>query len=187
MTDRKTLIRSLLMFCGLVAIGVAGRVLPHAPNFTPLAAAALFAGFYFQSRLVAAAVPLLAVLISNVFWLGSHDLRVMATVYGSLAFPVLMRGWTREGKWQWARVLGSATVASMVFFLTTNYAVWAWSGIYTSSWSGLLSCYVAALPFLKYTLAGDLSWSVGFFGAYALVAALRQQNTSVPAAQLGLR
>src|SRR5262245_11159835 len=114
MSDRKKLVSAALMFCGLVAVGVVGRVLPHAPNFTPLAATALFAGFYFRSRIVAAAVPLTAMLISDLFWLGSHDGRVMVAIYSSLAFPVLLRHWTeKQDKWQGARVLGSASVASI--------------------------------------------------------------------------
>jgi hypothetical protein len=33
---------------------------------------------------------------------------------------------------------------------------------------GLFACYVAALPFLRNTLAGDLFWSAALFGSYAL-------------------
>jgi hypothetical protein len=188
MTDRKKLFQFALMFCGLVAVGVAGRVLPHVPNFTPIAATALFAGFFFQSRLVAVAIPLTAMLISDLFWLGSHDFRVMMVVYASLAFPVLLRHITRhEGKWQWARVLGSATVASIVFFVASNFAVWAWSGMYKSTPSGLLSCYLSALPFFKYTFAGDLVWSTGFFGAYALASALQQHGDGKLAAHVAVR
>lgn len=185
MSDRTKLARTILMFCGLVAVGVAGRVLPHAPNFTPVAAAALFAGFFFQNRLVAVAVPITAMAISDVFWLGSHDFRVMAVVYSAIAFPVLLTRFTREGAWQGARVLGSASVASIVFFLASNFAVWAWSNIYASNWSGLVNCYAAALPFFKYTLAGDLVWSISFFGAYALAVAVQHHRES--AVQIGLR
>ncbi len=48
----------LMIFVGLLGVGMAGRLLPHPPNFTPVAAAALFAGFYFSNRLAAAVVPM---------------------------------------------------------------------------------------------------------------------------------
>ena len=37
----------LVILAVLIALGVAGRLLPHPPNFTPMAAIALFAGFIF--------------------------------------------------------------------------------------------------------------------------------------------
>jgi len=37
----------LVILAILIALGVAGRLLPHPPNFTPMAAIALFAVFIF--------------------------------------------------------------------------------------------------------------------------------------------
>ena len=56
-------------FMALVASGVALRVTFHdLPNFAPVAAMALFAGYYFRSRIVALCVPLLVMTISDWFW-----------------------------------------------------------------------------------------------------------------------
>jgi hypothetical protein len=41
----------LLILAMLIALGVAGRLLPHPPNFTPMAAIALFAGFLFLKKI----------------------------------------------------------------------------------------------------------------------------------------
>ena len=43
----------LVILAVLIALGVAGRLLPHPPNFTPMAAIALFAGFIFVKRYMA--------------------------------------------------------------------------------------------------------------------------------------
>ena len=43
----------LVILAVLIALGVAGRLLPHPPNFTPMAAIALFAGFIFIKRYMA--------------------------------------------------------------------------------------------------------------------------------------
>src|SRR5262245_33438500 len=52
----------------ITMIGVAAwsRLVPHPPNFTPLTAIALFGGAYFSSRLLAFAVPLAAMALSDV-------------------------------------------------------------------------------------------------------------------------
>lgn len=51
-------------------------------------------------------------------------------------------------------------LASFFFFLISNFGVWlSW---YPQTWSGLLDCYVMALPFYRNTLIGDLVFGYGF-------------------------
>lgn len=156
----------------LVALDVAMRLAPHAPNFTPLAASALFAAYLFESGVLAAAIPIAALAISDCF-IGGYDWHVMATVYLSLAFPVLFRRHLRNGsQLQATRVLTSALGSSIVFFVTTNFAVWYFADLYAGDVASLLQCYVVAIPFFKNTLAGDLFWSCALFGSYAISVAL---------------
>ena len=56
----------------------------------------------------------------------------------------------------------------MLFFTVTNLAVWAFSGMYPDTGTGLVACYAAALPFFQNTLAGDLWFSTILFGGMAL-------------------
>jgi hypothetical protein len=58
---------------------------------------------------------------------------------------------------------------SLLFFVVTNFAVWALSGMYPLTAAGLAACYVAALPFLPQTVIGDLFWAAVLFGGAALV------------------
>ena len=68
--------------------------------------------------------------------------------------------------------VGSVTLlASLQFYLITNFGVWA-AGAYARSLSGLWASYAAGLPFLRWTVAGDLFYTASFFGLYAL--AMRQ-------------
>ena len=53
---------------------------------------------------------------------------------------------------------------SLIFFAASNFAVWAFSGMYGLTWHGLTECYVAALPFLQTTVAGDMFWTAVLFG-----------------------
>jgi len=160
-----------LTIIALVALGVAGRVMPHAPNFTPVAACALFAGWLFRDRMHAMLVPLLTMAISDCFWLGLHDWRITIAIYAAVASPILMSRWLKE-RCGTLRITSCATGGAIVFYLTTNLAVWAFGGIYEFNLPGLISCYTAGLAFFKFTLAGDLMWSAGLFGTYALVTKL---------------
>lgn len=149
----------------LIALCVAGRLGSHAPNFTPIAATALFAAFLFGSRL-AVIVPLSAMLISDIF-IGFYEWQIMLAVYAALLVPTLL-GLMLHKRLTGTRVAGCAVGSSVVFFLSTNFAVWAFSGMYPISTAGLTECYLAALPFFRYSLAGDLVWSVAMFGGYLL-------------------
>src|SRR5262245_1545123 len=153
----------LTLAMGLVGFDVIARLAPHAPNFTPVAASALFAGAVLRSRTLALAVPLAAMVISDLV-LGWHDWRVMGVVYASLALPALLGMW---GRAQAAIVLlPLALSSSLLFFATTNFAVWAFSGMYAHDLHGLMHCYIAALPFLHNALLGDMFWTTLLFGAW---------------------
>src|SRR5262249_61548785 len=76
---------------GLVALDVAARLLPHAPNFTPIAASAVFAGTILRSRALALAVPPAAMLVSDCV-LGGFELRVTAVAYSCLMLTPLLGG-----------------------------------------------------------------------------------------------
>ncbi len=158
----------------LVLLCVMARLLPHWPNFTPVAACALLAGCVFRSRVIALFVPIVAMGISDLL-LGSYDWRIMAVVYASLAFPVLLRNLLSDGRAIAWVPLGSL-LSSAVFFLATNFAVWYFGGWYSADWGGLLRCYAAAIPFLKYTVMGDLAWSGALFAGLAAYRLLRDRR-----------
>ncbi|MET0400810.1 MAG: DUF6580 family putative transport protein [Cystobacter sp.] len=168
----KTWMTELGVFLLLVVLGVAGRLLPHDPNFTPIAATALFSGFFMRHVSFAACVPLASMLISDAF-LGVYDYKVMAVVYLCLMAPVVLSAVLKR-RLSVGTVGAGAVGSSTLFFVVTNFAVWVSSGMYEHTLAGLARCYVAALPFFQNTLMGDLVWTTVIFGAYALVDAARR-------------
>jgi hypothetical protein len=162
-----TLRQDLLLALFLVVLCVVMRLVPHVSNFSPVAAAALFAGMTLKTRWLAIAVPLAAMLVSDAF-LGGYGWQMMAAVYGALALPAVIGLFARNQRIAYVAI-GGALASSLIFYAITNFAVWALSTLYTPDVKGLLECYVAALPFLKYTIAGDLFWSVALFGGAALL------------------
>ncbi|MDP2946980.1 MAG: hypothetical protein Q8N88_02600 [Nanoarchaeota archaeon] len=149
----------------LVLIGVSLRLLPHPPNFAPIAAIALFAGVYL-SRKLAFFLPILAMVISDIF-IGYYDFRLMAAVYGSFLICVILGFWLKKNK-KWYMIGGSAIFGAILFFLITNFAVWVFTPWYTKTIAGLIQCFLMALPFFKNTLMGNLFYVSCFFGFYEL-------------------
>src|SRR6516162_752366 len=153
----------LSLAMGLVGLDIVARLAPHAPNVTPIAASALFAGMVLRSRALALAVPLAAMLVSDLV-VGAYDWRVMSVVYAALALPALLARW---GRTRSAVLLPPLVLSSSLFFFaTTNFAVWAFSGMYAHDVHGLVHCYVAALPFLQNTVIGDMFWATLLFGSW---------------------
>lgn len=163
-----------LVFVLLVLIAIAGRWDRLDWNFTPVAAASLFAGFYFRNRLVAALVPLSALAISD-FAEPLHNNRwVLLTVWAAMLLPAMLGPWLRNAATKWQRSFRGLVVAllpSLMFFLSTNFVVWlTGSGLqYSPGFKGLAECYLAAVPFYLNMLAGDLFYMGLMFAAWALV------------------
>ena len=147
----------------LVVVGVLLRLAPHPWNVTPVGAAALLAGARLPTRL-ALAVPIGTLAISDVV-LGMHSL--WWATWGACALGVLLgtRLRSRGGAW---RTAGVAVAGSTTFFVVTNAAVWAQGLLYPRTPGGLVDCFVAAIPFFRNSLLGDLLWTGILFGAWAL-------------------
>jgi len=153
----------------LVLIGVGLRILPHPPNFTSITGIALFGGVYLSKR-IAFFLPLAAMIMSDIL-LGFYELSLMISVYGSFILCVFVGFWLKKNK-KWHRILGASVICSLLFFVITNFAVWAFTPWYSKTITGLLECYTMALPFFKNTLWGDLLYTVIFFGAYEIIGIL---------------
>ena len=67
------------------------------------------------------------------------------------------------------RIAGAAMTSSALFFLVTNFGVWAFGSLYPMTWDGLIACYVAAVPFFRNTLQGDLFYTLVLFGGFRLL------------------
>ena len=149
----------------LIALAAASRLLPHPPDFTPLAAMALFGGAYFSDRRIAFALPFIALLLSDLV-LGLHG--TMPFVYLGFGATVLI-GMALRGKVRVLPVAGAAITSSVLFFVLTNFGVWLIGDMYPRDVGGLMLCYIAAIPFFQYSVAGDFLYTGLLFGGMAVV------------------
>jgi hypothetical protein len=170
--------KSITIITVFIILAALSRLLPHATNFTPIGAIALFGAAYFSDKKWAIIVPLSALWISDLLlnniiyssyyegfaWLTSGFLYI----YGAFAMVVVL-GYYLLKKVTAGRVLGGAIGASVIFYIVSNFGVWVSSPMYPMTAEGLISCYVAAIPFFHYTLAGNVIYSAALFGAYEWV------------------
>lgn len=165
--DRRRLLIDLAVAVGLVALVVVARLLPHLPNFTPVAAVALFSAYYFRRRQWAAAIPVAGMIVAD-FFLPQYAWQQRLVVYGAFAVCYVV-GLVLRKKYTLGRTVVASLVASAVFFLITN-CVFLYYGpgpvMYSHTLAGQVHSYVNALPFLRWTVLGDLAYSLVIFAAY---------------------
>ncbi|TWT30754.1 DUF6580 family putative transport protein [Blastopirellula retiformator] len=181
---KKETVEQLLLVLLLVSLGVSLRwMLVGYPNVAPTAALALFAGYKLSNVRWALLVPIGITTFSDLV-IGAYSWPVMLAVYAGLSLPVFLGIAVRRfqpqlnswlAKLSTGLMVGGASIAGAVlFFLVSNFAVWTATAaglglpMYEPNLAGLVECYVAALPFFRYTLTGDLVFCGAIFGTYAL-------------------
>jgi hypothetical protein len=180
--------KRFLAILGITFSAAAMRLVPHPPNITPIAAMALFGGVYFAGRKTALLVPLAAMYISDlVLGFFFYDFGwfhgLMPFIYASFAATVCL-GLLIRRRLTPLTVGGAALMGSVLFFFITNFGVWLVGNLYPKTLAGFLSCYVAAIPFFRNTLAGDALYTLVLFGGFALaqryLPVLRAEPVAMP-------
>ena len=148
----------------VITVATFTRLLPHPPNFSPLAAMALFGGVYFSKK-YALIIPIIALFVSDIF-LGFHS--TIPFVYGSFLITGFIGLWLKNHR-DFKSIFIGTILSSVLFFLITNYGVWLVGSLYQKNITGLIQSYVMAIPFFRYTFVGDLFYTGIFFGSYQAV------------------
>lgn len=175
-----------LMLIGLIIFGFSSRLLiADIPNFKPIAAIALFSGFFFRRTWMALLTISLALLISD-WQIGSYHWPIALSVYGSLLVGCFVGryfiGQNENRQITKSRAFktgAAALMMSCLFFVVTNFAVWACGVWYPQTTEGLIGCYANAVPFFKYTIAGDCLFTAAIFGWYALSMSVLRRRSNI--------
>src|SRR5450432_3600743 len=62
------------------------------------------------------------------------------------------------------RIGATSLLCSVIFFVVSNFAVWAsYRTLYAATLQGLINCYVAAVPFFRHSLSADMVFTAIFF------------------------
>jgi len=158
----------------LLLVAILSRLLPHAGwfNFTAVGGALLYFGARRSWREMLA--PLAALMATD------YVLTVYAYHY-SFAWQSYVPTWAwyvaamalgqilLRSRTTVVRVGAGALLGPTSFFLLSNYAVWAGSGMYPRTLAGLGTCFAAAVPFYRNDLLSTAIVAGLAFGVPVLV------------------
>lgn len=172
--------RNIFVVTLLIIVAAISRFIPHGYNFTPIAGMALLGGAYFNKKALAFAIPIAVLFVTDLilnntlyraFFPSEDDFVLFSefmiyTYLGTAAIALIGMGFLK--KVTGPRILGSALLSTIVFFLLTNFGSWFGSPMYPQTFSGLLTSYIAGLPFMSGHLIGNIVFSFLLFGSYEL-------------------
>jgi hypothetical protein len=92
----------------------------------------------------------------------------MIFVYGAyviigLISPIVMNKLSAKS------VLTASLISPSIFYIISNFGVWAIGSTYTMDLQGLISCYVAGIPFFDETLLSTIIFSITIFMMMKLI------------------
>ncbi len=129
---------------------IISRLFPHPPNFTSTIAVAFYLPALFGTKFII--VALSAFIISDII-LGLHSL--VFFTWGSLFLIAYIAKYFKKF---YFRIFG-VSLSCIIFFLVSNFGVWALSDLYIKNLEGLILCYTMAIPFLQSSLIGTIIFS----------------------------
>jgi hypothetical protein len=159
----------------IILLAAMSRLAPHPANFAPIGGMALFGAAYYSKRYWVFIIPIVSMwlvdlVLNNVVYARYFDHFVWFYqgcywTYGAFILIGLI-GIVTLKKIRVQNLILTSLLASIVFFLLSNFGVWASTNMYPKNFSGLIACYAAGLPFFKNTVMGDLVYTGVLFGAF---------------------
>ena len=163
----------------IILLAAFTRIMPHPPNFSPMAAIGLFGAAHFAKKWQAFLIPLIGIWISdlviNNFIYSSHSSNFVWFYDGfywqyiSYVFIIFAGLFIFNKGISVTKTLGGMLSSSGIFFLVSNFGVWAGGSMYTKNIAGLISCYTAGIPFMHNTIISDTLFTTVLFGTYYLL------------------
>ena len=139
----------------LIFILAISRLIPHPPNFTPIIAVAIMSSYFFKNIYFSFFILLISMFLSDIF-IGFYS--NMIFVYFSLLLITYVFFQINE-KINSKSLIIFGFFGSLIFYLVSNFGVWALSGMYQKNFAGLVECYILAIPFFKNTLFSTIIFS----------------------------
>ena len=142
----------------LILILAFARLIPHPPNFTPIIAVAIMSSYFFKNINLSLLILLIAMLISDLF-IGFYE-NVIFVYVSLLLITFVFHKISNKINFKNLFICGFA--GSLIFFVVSNFGVWALGSpgvydiAYEKSLSGLIECYILAIPFFGNTFLSTI-------------------------------
>jgi hypothetical protein len=151
-----------------IFIATLSRLLPHPANVTPFTNLCLLAGNQLN-KATAFMSTILALILSDLLLSQINGHSIFGSwswfTYSGFIMAMLIGNLLRN-KINKKTLLPVVISASVIYWLWTNFGTWLATSIYAKTWTGLITCYIAALPFLRNSLLGDFGWMLVIWGIY---------------------
>lgn len=182
---------SVILAVILILLAAISRLIPHPPNFAPIAALAIFGGSVISNKKYAVILPLGALLLSDILFelftstQGFYDIS-QSFVYGAFILITFLA--TKIKSPNTKNILFACLWGGVIFFVLSNFGVWLTGVYYPKTFAGLIACYEAAIPFYKNdffgnmllnTFMSDFFYTAVLFGAYYLIQKLSFSKKAV--------
>jgi len=158
---------------GLILILAFARLIPHAPNFTPIIAVAIMSGYFFKNLNFSLIILLIAMLISDIF-IGFYE-NVFFVYASLLLITFIFHKISKKINFKNLFIFGFA--GALIFFIISNFGVWILGspGVdnlpYDKNLNGLIECYILAIPFFGNTFISTVIFSYPAIFIYRSLAA----------------
>jgi Family of unknown function (DUF6580) len=142
-------------------------------NFSPMTGICLFSGAIFAAR-YSTLVPIFILFVCDVgiyFFTGKTDYTVFSNkpilyvTYLSIIL-IALSGNQFLKRYSLLKIIGAGVGAEVLFFLMTNGASWWLGDRYLHTFSGLMTCYAAGIPFVGRSFVSTLFYAPAIFYAY---------------------
>ena len=173
MQNLLTILKKEIFPISLILILAFARLIPHPPNFTPIIAVALISGYFFKNINLSLLILLVAMLLSDLF-IGFYE--NMIFVYASLLLITFVFHKISK-KINYKNLFIYCFAGSLIFFIFSNFGVWALGSpgvldvAYERNISGLVECYILAIPFFGNTFLSTLIFAYPSVFIYKSLAA----------------
>lgn len=167
--------KEILLLIGIIGTLVISRLMPHAPNFTSSLAGFIFAGAILRKSYFAIFILIgyyiCDLLINNLIYPDLHSgfawtSQSFLWIYSSFLISFLISKYLTKQLESPFQLLSAGIITTIIFFILSNFGVWTEGLMYSKDFSGLITCYIAALPFALNELAASVFFTSVFFFLY---------------------
>ena len=155
-----SILRNNFFSISLIFVLTLSRLIPHPPNFTPIISVAILSSFFFKNINLSISVILIYMFISDLL-IGFHNY-FFFTYIPLVVIAIVFK----EKILKYKNILIYSVIGVIIFYLISNFGVWFLGKNYENNIHGLISCYIAGLPFLKNSLISTIFYTYLTFSIF---------------------
>jgi hypothetical protein len=165
MNKNKFFLAILIIFLGVLSRILLNEVM-GIPNFEMVTSFSLVSGS-FLGGVFAPLIPILIIFLSDIYF--GNSIIYLFTWSAFVLIGIFGVIFKRNSKYYFLKITGGGILSVLFFYLWTNFGWWLTSGMYPMNSQGLITCYLAAIPFLKNQVISVLVFAPIFSLIFSLI------------------